>query len=349
MTTKNLFAQGRLLILSTMLWWSASVAMAQESASLSIRPKSIFEFLTEKEAVKMTLETDLTTIIEQKKTNQYFPGTLRTADGKTYRVEVKPRGKFRRKISVYPPLKLKFKKKDLVADGLDTMNEVKLVLPCFDSDQGDELIIREYLAYKMYEQLTDVSIRARLVRLTIRDTHVEKAKKPMYAILLEDEEELVSRLKGELNEEYGTPTDSLHTQQAALMVMFQYMIGNTDWEISMLRNVRLIRAPQSGKTLVVPYDFDFSGLVGAPYATPSSDTGLKNVRDRFLMNNGLQSESLKRALAILNGSKKELYSICKSKYLDYRASEDMIEYLRSFFDKVDGKNEIQQLLKMDSD
>jgi hypothetical protein len=347
MTTDNLLAKYFWLI--SLLCLGASHVQAQDTSSVATRPKSIFDLLTQKEAVKMTLETDLTTIIEQKKTNQYFPATLRTEDGKVYRVEVKPRGKFRRKVSVFPPLKLKFKKKELRTEGLDTLNEIKLVLPCYESDKGDELIIREYLAYRMFEHLTDASMRARLIRLTIRDTHVEKSRRQMYAILLEDEEELVSRLHGELNEEYGIPTDSLHAYQAALTVMFQYMIGNTDWEIPMLRNVRLVRAPQSGKTLLVPYDFDFSGLVSAPYSSPSSETGLKTVRDRFLMSNGLKPEALKRALNTLKSAKPTFYSLCKSKYLSNSATEDMTNFLRTFFEKVEGKNEIPQLIRLDND
>jgi hypothetical protein len=313
------------------------------------RNKTVFDALTQQEGARMTLETDLTTIIENKKTAQYFPGTLRTDDGKLYRVEIKSRGKFRRKIAAFPPLKLKFKKKDLTGEGLDTLNEIKLVLPCYESDLGDELIVREYLAYRMYESLTNVSIKARLIRLNIRDTHVEKSKKTMFAILLEDEEELVSRLNCVLHEEYGTPADSLHTTQAALMIMFQYMIGNTDWEIPMLRNVRLMRPSESNRLLAVPYDFDFSGLVAAPYSSPNSDTGLKTVRDRFLMNNGLKTEALKRALMALKSSKQDFYTLCHSKYLSNEASEDMENYLRKFFDKVEGKGEIPQLIKIDSD
>ncbi len=347
MATNNLFYKYRLFTLLLSLF--AYFAQAQESSGTQPRPKSIFEVLTQKDLAKMTLETDLTTIIEQKKSNQYFSGTLRTDDGKVYRVEVKPRGKFRRKISVFPPLKLKFKKKDLVADGLDTLNEIKLVLPCYESDRGDELIVREYLAYKMFEHLTNVSMRARLIRLSIRDTHVEKTKKPMYAILLEDEEELVSRLNGILNEEYGIPTDSLHTSHAALTVMFQYMIGNTDWDISMQRNVRLVRSKETGKTFVIPYDFDFSGLVSAPYSSPSSETGLKTVRDRFLMSNGLKPELLQRAFNTLKSAKPAFYSICKSKYLNNSASADMDNFLHRFFEKAEGKNEIPKLIKMEGD
>lgn len=347
MKMNNLFLPR--LLFTLLLSLLSRFVFGQEPLSENAKPPSIFEVLTPKEAVKMTLETDLTTIIEQRKTNQYFPGTLRTEDGKVYKVELRSRGKFRRKISVYPPLKMKFKKKALVAEGLDTLNEVKIVLPCFENSKGDELIVREYLAYKMYEQLTNVSLRARLIRLTIRDTHVEKTKRQMYAILLEDEEELVARLKGELNEEYGIPADSFQTNQAALMVMFQYMIGNTDWEVSMLRNVRMVRVPATGKILLIPYDFDFAGLVGAPYASPNSDTGLKNVRDRYLMTSGLKPEALRRALNILSASKQQLYSICKSKHLDYSASEDMVKYLRRFFEKVEGKAEIPQVIYMEND
>lgn len=346
MTISNLPLRYRLLLpLFCWLWWVAPAQTASPQQSNS--SQTIFELLTQKEAAKMTLETDLTTIIEQKKSTQYFPGTLRTDEGKMYRVELKTRGKFRRKVSIFPPLKLKFKKKDLVADGLDTLNEIKLVLPCYESELGDELIVREYLAYRMYEHLTGVSLRARLIKLTIRDTHVEKSRRPMYAILLEDEEELVKRLNGSLNENYGVPVDSMNINQAALAVMFEYMIGNTDWEISMLRNVRLVKTPESGKTLVIPYDFDFSGLVSAPYSSPSSETGLKTVRDRYLMASGLQTDALKKALKALASSKNAFIGMCDNKYLNKSATNDMIRFLTLFFEKVEGKAEIPQLILME--
>lgn len=310
------------------------------------RVSSIFEALTPKEGVRMTLEMDLTTIISQKKSDQYFPAALITDDGVAYKVEVRPRGKFRRKNAVYPPLKLKFKKKELTAVGLDTLNEIKLVLPCYDNNLGDELVIREYLAYKMFELLSPASVRARLIRLTINDTHVEKSKKNVFAILVEDEEETAARLGGVGVEEYGIPADSLSTNQAALMVMFEYMIGNTDWEIAMLRNVRLIRPKEGGKVLAMPYDFDFSGLVSAPYSSPSSDSGLKTVRDRFLMPGGVKPEALRRAVMAIQKNKQAIYDLCRNKYLSREATGDMIIFLDTFFDRVTEKNEVPQMLKM---
>ncbi len=334
MTTRNLFSKYTLLTLAFLL--HLVVSRGQPVDTLH----SIFERLTAVEGARMTLEADLTTIIAQKKTNQYFPGSLMTEDGKTYAIELRPRGKYRRKISEIPPLKIKFKKKFLASEGLDTLNDIKLVLPTVDNADGDELIIKEYLIYKMFERLTQASVRARLIRLTIRDTHVEKSKKTMYAILIEDEEETIARMKGSPVDQYGIPTDSLITNQAALVVMFEYMIGNTDWEIAMMRNVRLVRSNESGKVLVLPYDFDFSGLVSAPYASPSSDSGLKTVRDRFLMSNGLKIESLRRATQMMKGCRKDFYDICRSKHLNRPAAAEMISYLDTFFQLVEANDEV---------
>lgn len=308
---------------------------------------SVLEYLTAQEGAKMTLETDLTTIIANKKTNQYFPGTITTAEGKTYKIELRPRGKYRRKVAEIPPLKIKFKKKDLTSEGLDTLNEIKLVLPCFDNDMGDQLIAKEYIAYRMFEKLTGAAVRARLIRLTIRDTHVEKSKKTMLAMLVEDEEETVARLNGQVVDQYGIPADSLMTHQAALVSMFEYMIGNTDWEVSMMRNVRLIRSSENpGKVLVVPYDFDFSGLVSAPYSSPASETGLKSVRDRFLISNGLKPDALKKAAKMIVTAKKDLYNLCESKFLTRMSTEEMTRYLDTFFNQMEASEEIPQILKM---
>lgn len=307
---------------------------------------SIFEALTKIEGEKLTLEVDLTTIIAQKRSDQYFPAALISSDGTMYKVEVKPRGKFRRKNAVYPPLKLKFKKKELVQAGFDTLNEIKLVLPCYDNQKGDELVIREYLAYKIFEQLSPASVRAKLIKLVIHDTHVEKSKKTMYAILVEDMEETCARMGGVAVEDYGIPADSLHTNQAAMMVLFEYMIGNTDWEISMLRNVRLIRTTATNKIIAMPYDFDFSGLVSAPYSSPSSDSGLKTVRDRFLMPSGVKPEALKRALSTIKKSKQEIYNICRNKLLSRDAISDMVLFLDTFYDRIGEKDDVPQMMKM---
>ena len=328
------------------LLWIARTGFAQTPTPTPTPPKSIFEHLSATECPKITLELDVTSLVAAKKTSQYFPATLTDASGQVFSVEVKPRGRYRRKVSEIPPLKLKFKNKTLTEMGFDTLNEIKLVLPYKVDEKGDELIIKEYLIYRMFEKVTPAAIRARLIRLTLRNTHVEKSKQVMYAILVEHEEESAKRLNGTPVEQFGVPVDSLMHNQAALVCMFEYMIGNTDWDVSMLRNVRLLKAKESGKMLLMPYDFDFSGLVSAPYASPSSESGLKTVQDRFLMNVGVSQSSLRTATNVLRAAKKDFYELSRSKYLSRAASEDMVRYLDVFFQHAQSRDEVAGKLMM---
>lgn len=311
-------------------------AGAQQADS---RRATIFEQLTEKEGVEMTLETDLTTFIGQKRTNNYLPGKLLTKDGKSYEVEIRPRGRYRRKVSQIPPMKIRFSHREMETAGLDSLNEIKIALPAFDSEAGNELIVKEYLAYRLFEKLSDAHFRARLIKLTIKDTFDPKSKpKKMYAIFVEDEEEVAARLGGVPEEEFGVPIEQYETQQAALVAMFQYLIGNTDWDFSMHRNVQLIKMKETGKITVLPYDFDFSGFVSAPYAVPSSESGLKTVRERFLMPSGLDTNALNEAVKLIKIVEQDLYPVCRSKFISKSAAGDMVKFLESYFKNMDGKD-----------
>ncbi len=305
----------------------------------SSKPMTFFEYVGRQEGAAITLETDLTTILANRYSEEYLPGKLALANGETFTVRIQPKGKFRRKIAEVPPLKIKVTKKELREHGLDTITEMRLILPCYDDYRGDQLLIKEYLIYRMFEQLTDKCVRARLVRVTLRDNHVEKSSKKMYALLLEDNEETAARLGGSLVEQYGLPVDSLDIEHAALVAVFQYMIGNTDWDIAMMRNVRMVRLSE-GKIAAIPYDFDFSGLVSAPYASPSSESGLRTVRDRFLMANGIPREALRRAVEQHKQKKQDIYNICNSRHLSRDLSYEMTQYLDTFFKRIDRNNDV---------
>lgn len=325
-----------------------SLLVNATAAQASDSTPSVFERLTQVEGVKITLDLDLTYLMENRRDQEYHAGQLTLDDqGKSYPVEVRVRGKFRRKISEVPPLKIKFKKKVLAAEGLDTLNEMKLVLPTKDGPEGDELILREYAIYRMYERISPYAFRARLVRLTLRDTHNPKTKMGMYALLLEDVEELCARLNAEEVEQFGVNPTDLDMDQAAMVSMFEYLVGNTDWDISMLRNVKILRVAGVDKLIPVPYDFDFSGLVGAPYATPSSDTGLRNVRDRYLMANGIDEKALEKAVVNLKSNKDNLFDACMLKSMRKASISDMMSYLNTFFKEVETDNAVPVMMKVE--
>jgi hypothetical protein len=267
---------------------------------------------------------------------EYQPAILSTADGKSYALGVRPRGKFRRRIAEIPPLKLKIKKKVLAAEGLvDSLNELKLVLPITLDETGNELVIREYLVYRMYEQVSPYCVRARLINLTLLNTDAKKGNsRTVKAILLEDAEETAARLGGTmLDDTFGMTTDSLHTGQAALTTMFQYMIGNTDWNIAEYRNLRFLRK-SDGVLIPIPFDFDFCGFVDAPYATPIAGVGLRSVQDRHLMAGTLAPEALQEAAQLLYQQRHAFRDLCRSGLLPAKSSQFAEEYLEEYFKEV---------------
>jgi hypothetical protein len=296
-------------------------------------PRTIFERLTVQENLKMTLALDMTALMLQKKSRQYLPGTLTTAEGKVYEVQVRASGKFRRMKSGNPPLNIKFKKKALAADGLDTLNKLKIVMPWFDSPAGEDLVIREYLAYRMFEQLSSHHVRGRLVRLTLQNT--KGGTKKMAALLVEDEEETAARLGGKLVGRYGIPADSLEPKQAALSNLFECFVGNTDWDYAMLRNIRVIE--KDNNLLPIPYDFDFSGYVNPPYASPSSESGLKTVRQRYFNSDGLRKEAIEAAIKTIADAQKTLKEVCRSKHISNESQEDLIRFLDLYYRQMKGK------------
>jgi len=312
----------------------------QAEAQKTPKPKTIFEYIAPVEGAPVVLESDLTTILANRYSTEYQSAKLTLPDGKSLAVKVQPKGKYRRKTAEVPPLKIKFAKKNLLEMGLDTLNEVRLVLPGKDNRKGDQLLVKEYLIYRMFEQLTNNCVRARLVKVSLRDVHVETFSMEMYGLLVEDNEETSARLNGIEIEQYGLPYDSMAMEQAALVAVFQYMIGNTDWDVAMMRNVRLIRPNDSDKILLVPYDFDFAGLVAAPYASPSSESGLMTVLDRYLMANGIPKSALRQAVQTLKKAERDLYDRCYSKHLSRDVSIEMIRYLETFFLKIDKNWEV---------
>lgn len=299
----------------------------------------IFEYLNGPEGDQLSLKTDVSCLKAHRSTRSYQRAVLRTASGKKWAIQVRTCGQYRLKNGHTPPLKLKFCERDLLNAGFDTFENVKIILPFYADQAGEELLIREYLAYKMFEVIDGNAVRARLVPLNLTDTGRGKKQKSL-ALLLEDDAETAARLGSISTDRPGIPVDSLEQYQAALTAVFQYMIGNTDWSFRFVRNVRLFEPEGGGPVLSMPFDFDFSGLVNAPYAVPSPETGLKNVRERLLMAEGINSTALEMAVATFRDCKADLLALCHHPLLSEAASNDMTAYLERFFNDLEtGKDQ----------
>lgn len=148
-------------------------------------------------------------------------------------------------------------------------------------DDFESYVITEYLGYRLYNLLTDYSLRARAVRINYADPANPRRDFTHYAFFTEHFESLASRHEAELvSGEFDLA--SLEMDTANQMALFNFMVGNTDWSIEDQQNVLLLRKAD-GSIVPVLYDLDMSGLVSAHYARPAPELPIKTVRQRYYM------------------------------------------------------------------
>ncbi|MCC6725801.1 MAG: hypothetical protein IT258_14925 [Saprospiraceae bacterium] len=308
--------------------------------------QSLFSSMNQQDVIEITLVTDLDSILIKRKTEDYQAAEFSYEDQNgvvhNFQAKTKPRGKFRRMTCDFPPLKLKFSKQELEAAGLTEMNEIKLVTHCLnDKDLSRDLIFREYLTYKLYNELTPNSLRVQLAKITYRDKTNPDYRMTRYGFLIEDEEEFGWRTAGQVSEKMGTNASALSASQEKLASVFQYMIGNTDWSIEMLRNVEVLEKTD-GRLIPVPYDFDFSGVVLAPYARPNVDVGQKRVGERVFMGNSKSAQELYATLNYFRNKKEDLFKMVEDfSLLDSSSKEEISGYLMSFYQEIETQESAQ--------
>lgn len=312
------------------------------------RIPSLFDLFAHSEVLQLELEFDMEQMYAKVKTNDEYPAVFRFQDQNGHWValssELRARGRFRRRTCEFPPLRIDFSKKDLRARGLLDFDDLKLVTHCMEGRAGKEAVLREYLAYKMYNQLTEKSLRAQLVKVTYKDTG-SNSKTTSYGILLEDVDELAARLGSEECDEcYGLTAVDMVKDNLQTHAMFQYMIGNVDWSLSLIRNLKIMRPINGGAYWVAPYDFDFSGLVNASYAIPRKELGQEKVGDRIYLGHESTNKELEPTAEYFRSKKAVLLSTVKNfDPLNKRSRREVTEYLESFYEALDNGIVCQKL------
>jgi hypothetical protein len=258
-------------------------------------------------------------------------------------VEVKTRGHFRRlkENCYYPPLLIQFPKEGPhLSSVFKNQSKLKLVMPC----KGDEFIIREWLVYKIYNLVTPISFRARLVKVNLEDEKNKKPVAPFYGIVLEEEKQLAKRTQLISVNKKMKPE---HTKMDAFlnMTVFQYLIGNTDWSIQYLQNIKLLATDSLALPETVPYDFDHAGIVNAPYAQPAEELQLNSIRERRYR--GYCMDDMKmfdEVIARFNGLKNDIYNLYNSnaQLLDAKYLKSAIQFLDDFYKTISNEKAWQK-------
>jgi len=258
-------------------------------------------------------------------------------------VEIKCRGERRKSLCGFPPLRIQLKKAVVADREWGPYRNYKLVTHCSDTLRDEELLLREYLVYKLYESMTDFSLRTQLLRMQylLPEDTIRR-----FAILIENEEEMAGRLGLREIKPGDQPLKSIHYDHYKRFVLFQYMVGNTDWNVGTGHNTKYMAEKGSTLPIAIPYDFDYSGLVNASYARPYHSLPLTHVRQRYLMYRGQKADDFTATVQEFLDRKARWYSLIDEfEYLSDNCKTDMRSYLDDFFHILEQPDWKEQLFE----
>lgn len=309
---------------------------AQNSGSTT----SIFDLMHYKEVLSVTLEADFSELDTTRRNPKGRKAQLvfedQSGQQQRWAVKLTPRGNFRRLRCEMSPLKINFKKKELKAAGLANFDDMKLVTHCVSGKlEAKNLLAKEYLGYRLYNELSDFSYRVQLLRITYKDTATGKKTK-RWAVLIEDTAQLKDRINASqtVKDAINLPRDTFHQGLLKIASVFEYLIGNSDWNIKTGRNVKFVR--REDKIIPIPYDFDFSGLVNAGYAIPNPNYGIPSVKTRIFLGFEEDLQELNGTLAYFKKKRLDLLTMVdKFTILSTEDRMQIIRYLDSFYQTLD--------------
>ena len=272
-----------------------------------------------------------------------------TVDGVNIDVKVKIRGNSRVLLCDFPPLRLNFPATGTADTTFAGQDKLKLVTHCDSGSRSTNSMLREYVAYRILNLLSDVSYRVRLLRIQYEDSKSSSSKfgigVPQFAFLIESTDALAARLGGTPIEIPGVSLASLNDRQEALVYIFHYLIGNIDWSLVMstvddkcCHNGDLFDVGEW--RYIVPFDFDLSNFVDARYRLTGS-ASLQKVRYRKYQGHCMPHAALRDGLREIKAKREDILALIEElPDMKPQATARSVRYLQEFFDKAEDEEKL---------
>jgi hypothetical protein len=325
--------------------WALPAAGQNEMAdSLNSAADTIsndFGLFSEDEILNLSLRFDLQEYMRKKPKEDYMKAVLtyhiNEKDSLNKDIKLRSRGISRNDICSFPPLSLNFKKAGFEKTDLKDIGKIKVVTHC--KSGNEDYLFKEYLIYKLYNVLTDYSFKVRLIKIDYISTGKKAKSINTYAFLIEPMNMLIERTHSTEVELLTLSHKNIIPEMMDRFTAFNYMIGNTDWSVSGLHNCKVVITvdpAHPGLGVIIPYDFDYSGLVDAHYALPTEGLDLESVRERRYQGNCRTLDEVKSNLKQFSDNKTEFYKIVNDfAYLNDKDRKKMTGYLDEFYSELE--------------
>lgn len=300
--------------------------------------------------VKMTLALDIKKLLREKNKSEYQEAVLGwyDAEGEKFsrQVRVRARGKFRKRYCRFIPVRISF------STGADSSKAIlpamKMVTHCKHVKAFEAYVLKEYLAYRIYNLITDVSYRVKLVEMEYTDSRGKMKPFSRYAFFIESPAQMEKRLGCSfLDNEVPCTIYQTDYESINRMTLFQFMIGNTDWNVKIKQNLDLVNTRDSVafRPVPVPYDFDYCGLVNAIYAVPYEKLPIKSVRERYYLGLCIHEPEFYRFFDYFSGKKEAFYHLVENfGILEEKERQYVLKYLDEFYAIINDRRRAQDMI-----
>ncbi|HYN47083.1 MAG TPA: hypothetical protein VES64_10365 [Allosphingosinicella sp.] len=281
---------------------------------------------------------------------------LAGAAPETHPIRLSARGitRRRREVCPFPPLRVEFTAAPTAASLFRGQRRLKLVTHCRPAELFQQFMLLEYAAYQLLNTLSPRSLRVRLAAIDYVETGADRPFASRLGFLVEDVDD-AARRNGLVEIDTGNIFEArLSPRDAARFAVFQYMIGNLDWSMDAgprgalcCHNSKLLGAAAGAANglIPIPYDFDHSGLVDAPYATPPPQVAVATVRARRYRGYCIHNEEARAAAAEALAARPALLAVLAAiPQLSARSRARASAYLGGFFEDVGSPEQVAQKL-----
>jgi hypothetical protein len=209
---------------------------------------------------------------------------------------------------------------------------------CKNNEEFDQYVLREYNLYRVWNELTALSHRARLAKVTYVDSASGTPITTRHAFILEDDDAMAERNSGKVLDAQGAKSGDLNSYHDALVGVFQYMVGNVDWSVAGLHNVILVS--KETEVYATVYDFDFTGTVKTRYSIPDYRLPIRTVRQRLFRGYCAPPEEFEQVFAWFNDRKDAIYALYTDEIgqlLDPKYRDETIKYYDDFYKTINDR------------
>lgn len=313
--------------------------------TLAVAQMSLFDHLTTADDVVVHLDTDWNHLTASRNTKTYQPATVRlrtpTLDLEL-KARVRTRGNVRLEVCQLPGLKVKLSKKALRAAGFSDLNELKFVLQCSDNATGDGYLRREQALYDLHAIFSPYHLRTVPARLRLGGDRPRE----LAIFLIEHKEQVAARYRSEVLESERASTRGLVRSAYVNLCLFNYLILNTDWQIFNLHNVEFISRAGTPRSVPIPYDFDYAGLVGTAYAVPHPSRDIATVHEALWLGRDVTAGELTAGAAHYVERRLRAETFVRDHpHLSERTKRRWLRRLARFYDEIGDERRRKRLLR----